>query len=197
MKNLRKIAAILAAAALLFGFSACSDDDSQDVDVASVELPGSQAVTVGETITLTAKVNPDDATDKTVTWKSSDENIATVAGGVVTGVAAGDVEITATAGGKTATCDVRVKKVFVSQTKEVDLSEKLVSIGTTSLSGAQFVDVNMDGSPKFTITSTAEGTATITVYGKTSSEEEVRGTVSVEVAEDGAITVTVGDFAAY
>lgn len=197
MKNLRKIAAILAAAALLFGFAACSDDDSQDVAVASVELPGTQTVTVGETITLAATVKPADATDKTVTWKSSDEDIATVKDGVVTGVAAGDVEITATAGGKTATCDVRVKKVFVSQTKEVDLSEKLASISEAATFGAQFVEVESMSGSKLTIKSVAEGTATITVSGKTSSESEVSVTVSVEVAEDGAITVTVGDFAAY
>ena len=49
-------------------------------------------VEVGKTITLTADVVPEGTS---VTWSSADDTIATVAGGVVTGVAEGDVIITA------------------------------------------------------------------------------------------------------
>lgn len=65
---------------------------------------------VGGTETLTATVAPDDATNKAVTWSSSDESVATVADGVVTAVAEGDAIITVTTedGGKTATCAVTV-----------------------------------------------------------------------------------------
>ena len=62
----------------------------------------------GATETLTATVLPENATDKTVTWTSSDEAVATVENGVVTAVAAGNATITATAGDKTATCAVTV-----------------------------------------------------------------------------------------
>lgn len=63
----------------------------------------------GKTVTLNATVAPADTTeDKTVTWKSSDETVATVKDGVVTAVKAGTANITATAGGKTATCAVTV-----------------------------------------------------------------------------------------
>ena len=57
----------------------------------------SGTVNAGDTLTLTATVTPEDASNKAVTWASSDETVATVAGGVVTAVAAGTATITATA----------------------------------------------------------------------------------------------------
>jgi uncharacterized protein YjdB len=63
----------------------------------------------GESETLTAAVAPSNTTDKTVTWKSSDETVATVQGGVVTAVGAGTATITvSTTNVKTATCVVTV-----------------------------------------------------------------------------------------
>ncbi len=67
------------------------------VNVTGITLSQTAAsMTVGgETLTLTATVAPDNATDKTVTWTSSDPTVATVANGVVTAVAAGTATITA------------------------------------------------------------------------------------------------------
>jgi hypothetical protein len=62
----------------------------------------------GATGTITATVLPADATNKTVTWTSSNEAVATVAGGVVTPLTAGTTTITATAGEFTATTTVTV-----------------------------------------------------------------------------------------
>mgnify|MGYP002868414868 CR=1 FL=1 len=79
------------------------------VDVASVTLDESTLTLTagGDTATLNATVSPDDATDKTVTWESSDTAIATVdETGKVTAVGAGEATITAKAGDKTATCSV-------------------------------------------------------------------------------------------
>jgi len=65
---------------------------------------------VGQTRTLTATVTPDNATDKTVTWTSSDKNVATVVDGTVAAVGEGTATITATAAnGKKDTCKVTVK----------------------------------------------------------------------------------------
>ncbi|MDE7281349.1 MAG: Ig-like domain-containing protein, partial [Ruminiclostridium sp.] len=63
----------------------------------------------GDTLELTATVKPDDATDKTVTWTSSDEKVASVdENGKVTAVGAGKATITATAGTKSAYCEITV-----------------------------------------------------------------------------------------
>ena len=83
----------------------------QWVDVAAVSLdPESAEIETGETLALKATVEPEDASDKTVTWSSGKPEVATVdENGVVTGVAEGTATITAKAGEKTATCEVTVK----------------------------------------------------------------------------------------
>lgn len=63
----------------------------------------------GASATLSATVTPDNTTDKTVTWTSSDPSIASVdAEGMVTAVAEGDAVITATCGNVSAECIVKV-----------------------------------------------------------------------------------------
>lgn len=82
-----------------------------NVDVESVTLSGNKEVAPGGTITLSAAVSPDNATDKTLTWTSSDESIAKVdSNGVVTGVKDGTAKISATSkNGKVGTYDITVK----------------------------------------------------------------------------------------
>ena len=82
------------------------------VSVTGVSLDKTElSLTVGGTETLTATVAPDNATDKTVTWTSSNPSVATVENGVVTAVAPGTAVITATTqdGNHTATCAVTVR----------------------------------------------------------------------------------------
>lgn len=80
--------------------------------VTGIKLNKSKAIkAAGKTVTLQAVISPADATTKTVTWKSSDNKIATVNNGVVTAVSPGKAVITATTkdGAKTATCTITVK----------------------------------------------------------------------------------------
>ena len=85
--------------------------------VASVAVTGvtlnasSGEVEKGGTVTLTATVSPDNASNKTVLWTSSDPNIASVTNGVVTALSAGTADIVATTedGGFTATYHLTVK----------------------------------------------------------------------------------------
>ena len=89
--------------------SGCEKTPEQ-IKVSSVTLSaGTMALNVGETGQLTAKVLPDNAADKGVTWKTSDAEVATVStDGLVTAVGAGEAIITASAGDKSATCAVTV-----------------------------------------------------------------------------------------
>lgn len=83
---------------------------AKTVAVTSVAVsPKTLNLEVGQTGTLTATVKPDNATNKTVTWTTSNDKVATVANGVVTAVGKGTATITAAADGKTATCTVTVK----------------------------------------------------------------------------------------
>lgn len=76
--------------------------------------PTTATVKAGSTTTLTATVAPANATNKSVTWTSNNESAATVANGVVTGVAEGTATITATTvdGSFTANCTVTVKSAI-------------------------------------------------------------------------------------
>jgi len=82
-----------------------------NVAVTNVTLnQSSLSLTVGGSATLTAAVMPDNATNKNVTWSSSNANVAGVNNGVVTAVEPGTAAITVTTadGGRTATCAVTV-----------------------------------------------------------------------------------------
>ena len=81
------------------------------IPVESVSLDKSTAsIAVGKTVTLTATVSPSNASNKTITWSTSNSSIATVSNGTVTGQSSGTTTITATSNnGKSASCSVTVQ----------------------------------------------------------------------------------------
>jgi uncharacterized protein YjdB len=119
------------------------------VDVTGVTLaPTTATLTVGETTTLTPTVLPGDATDKSVTWSSSNEAVATVSNeGVVTAVAAGEATITVTATNgtdvttddQTATCTVTVAipaPAWLLEGDEWDDATKTLTVNSNPVSHA-------------------------------------------------------------
>lgn len=88
-----------------------SDPAPVPVPVTGVTLDKSTLeLEADETATLTATIAPNNASNKGVTWTSSDDDVATVENGVVKAVAVGTARITVTTkdGSYTATCDVTV-----------------------------------------------------------------------------------------
>lgn len=129
--------------AVMFGTVSCSDDDddSKPVAVSAVSVsPATATVKVGESVTLSATITPSDAAEKTITWTSSDDKVATVDAGKVTGVAEGTATITATTkdGGKTAISTVTVSK-DAPASKEVVLEGNITSDMTINAADKNFL----------------------------------------------------------
>ena len=109
MKKTLTILTVLLVGALCF--NACGDNEPVTKDVTSVTLNKTTLILYeGYSETLTATLLPADADNKTLTWTSSDNSIATVNNGNVTAVKEGTATITATSHNhKTATCAVTVR----------------------------------------------------------------------------------------
>lgn len=109
---------LLAFAAIAVILVSCGPKEDPLVEVTGVSLSQTTlSIAKGGTTTLTATVGPHNATDKTVTWSSSNSSVATVNNGTVNAVAVGTATITATASGKTATCEVTVTPKGISSIK--------------------------------------------------------------------------------
>ena len=147
------------------------------IAVESVSLDKSSlTITEGREASLTVTVKPENATNRNVTWTSSDENIASVEAGIITALKAGSATISAVSedGGKTAECKVTVSAIGLTLDRtSLDLctGEKFrLSASFTpddaptrnltwSSSDDAVVSVSQDGE----VTAVAEGTATVTV----------------------------------
>lgn len=172
--------------------------------------PASKAMTVGDTAKITATVAPSNATNKSVTWSTSNSAVATVANGTVTAKAPGTATITAkTHNGKAANCTVTVKakpvptvdvtavtlnvttaKVYANDTLTLqaavapaNATNKTV---TWSTSNRNVADVDNG-----VVTPVAAGTATITV--KSNNGKTAVCTVTV-VEEENALQTTEHEY---
>lgn len=145
-------------------------------------------MTETETATLTAKVLPEDATNPTVTWSSSNPDVATVDGeGHVTAVAAGTATITVTTtdGGKTATCTVTVKeKVYPVETVTLDKEALVLFVGEAAVALTATISPDNATNKNVTWTSSDPNVATVDENGNVTAVAV--GTASITVkTEDG------------
>lgn len=116
-------------------------------------------IAVGEQVQLVATVNPENATDKTVVWTSTDDGVATVDGtGRVTGIAAGTATITATSndGNKKAACQLTVSErgATISAPEVSDVTSNTAHVsGNITAVGAELQEVGLcyGGSPSPTV----------------------------------------------
>ena len=158
------------------------------VPVTGVTLDKTKAaLKIGETVTLAATITPADATNKNVSWASSDEAIASVKGGVVTAVAAGEATITVTTedGHKTAECVVTVSEpepVVVPVTGvTLDKTEAVLKIGEIATLAATIAPTNATNK-NVSWASSNEAIATVK-----------DGVVTTAAAGEATITVTTED----
>ena len=116
--------ALVSMLAILAALGACGEKEPLPVSVTNVALNvTSLELTEGDEASLTATVTPENATNKKVSWTSSDNNVATVSNGKVTAVKAGNATITVTTedGGKSATCEITVMaKVYSVESVSLD-----------------------------------------------------------------------------
>ena len=117
------------------------------VDVTGISLNKSTTTLfIGSKETLTATIKPNNATDKTVTWDSSDPAVASVNNGEVTAIKAGKAIITATAkdGGYTATCEVNVS----DQSPEIKIDKDNYTVAYTG----ETINLNITANVNYSIT---------------------------------------------
>ena len=139
-------------------------DDEEVVEiihVAGITLePVSTSVKVGETVILQAVVSPDNATNQKINWTSSDNSVASVEDGTVTGIKIGNATIVATTedGGKTAMCQVSVENNLAPA---VSIDAAHVSAVSAVLGGEANLNADLSAEVKMGIqwSESAEGLA--------------------------------------
>ena len=163
--------------------------DKKVIAVESVGLDKTEVeLNEGDSVTLTATVKPDDATNKTVTWTSSDPAVAMVDGGKIEAVKEGTATITAKSGEKSATCKVTVKKVIAVESVELDKTEVELTEGD---SVTLIATVMPDDATDKTVTWTSSNPSVATVdKGKIEAVKEGTATITAKTGEKSA-TCTV------
>ena len=168
--------------------------------VESVSLDRTSAeLTEGEEITLNATVKPDNATNKNVTWSSSNSSVAKVVNGKVTALKPGNATIIVSTidGGKTATCEVTVKakvypveKIVLDKTYvEIKAGNEITITATIYPSNATNKTLKWTSSDT-TIATVSDGKvrtlkAGHAVIKATSEEYGISATCDVKVLADG------------
>ena len=119
---MRKLNIALSIVAFVTMLVSCRElpQPSKEIPVTGIILSqGGVQLLLGEEKTISAVVQPADATDKNVRWSSSDDKIVSVKDGKIKGLAVGEATITARAGDKSSLCSVLVRKPNLVETGDV------------------------------------------------------------------------------
>jgi uncharacterized protein YjdB len=196
----RQFGNLLMALTLLGGLAACSSSSDATVappvpviSVTGVVLDQStlNLVASGSTATLTATVAPATATNKTVTWYTSNAAVATVANGVVTPVGAGTATIAVATvdGAKTANCVVTVSAAAIPVTG-VTLDQATLALAPGGSAVTLTATVSPASATNKAVTWSSSNVAAATVANGVVTPVAV-GTATVTVTTvDGAKTAT-------
>ena len=157
------------------------------IEVTGVTLSETaKTVVEGESFKLTATVKPDNATNKTVTWKSSDETVAKVdKDGNVTTLSSGSATITATAGTHKAECVVTVEPRVINVTEvKLDKTSNEVTEGDVFKLTAT-VEPDNASNKEVTWSSSDEAVAKVDKDGNVTTFKAGKATITVETVDGG------------
>jgi surface protein len=188
-----KISKLLSAVLAVCLLAGCAEKETQ-VEVSSVSLNTSTIEMVeGETFNLIATVSPNDAVYDKVIWASSNASVASVNQGTVTALKQGTSTITASAGGKSATCTVKVSaKVIAVTSVTLDKTSLSMKIGDSETLTAT---VNPADATDKTITWMSSDVSVVTVSdGKLTAKDSGTATITAKAGNctaDCTVTVSV------
>ena len=170
----------------------------QAVSVTGVAVePAEAAMKVGETLSLTAKLTPDNATDQGVEWSSDQPKVASVsASGKVTARSVGTATITVTTidGGKTATCKITVTEAAIAVTGvTLEPTEAALKAGE-SISLSAKVSPDNAANQNVSWSSDKPEIAEVSASGKVTAKAPGTAVITVTTADGGKTakcTITV------
>lgn len=161
--------------------------------VSIVSAEGVTALKKGQTTQLTAKLEPEDTTDKkTVTWTSSNDAVATVStSGMVTAVSDGTVTIYAKVGDKTASYNLTIKEIKLTGIS-LDTTETILHKGSDQQLTVSYSPENTTDSKQVTWSSSDPSTVSVDGNGKITAKKIGGAVITAKVGNfEAKCTVTV------
>lgn len=181
---------------LALGIQSCSKEENEGEKVIKAKSITTQytneTIQTGDEMQLKAEIVPEDATDKTLIWKSSDSKIASISDqGLVLGIAAGKVTITISTSNNVSTnFELTVEKKVVNITSlELDPEAVTLKIGASQKLTATILPANAtEASIKWE--SSDEAIVTVDEAGNITAKKEGVATVSITACSTNCIKAT-------
>ncbi len=159
------------------------------VEVSSVTLNKSTlSLNVGDTYQLSATVNPNNATNKSIEWQSSNESVVTVdSKGKVTAKKKGSAYIHAIAyGGKSKSCQVTVNGVTSNEEQGTEIAVNNITLSSTTLQLNEYETTKLTAS----VLPTNATNKDVKWKSSDSSVASVSSTGNVAAKKAGSATIT-------